>query len=351
MRHPRYAELSAQLFFSKKTEAVHFGSYLVGWLWDPVRIHQSTTNSNGKDRRRPRIEKGRNTFSSHPLFPAGTDLTHYTMTGRKRKRASMLIICGAFLALNQNCGVEVMAFGVPNSGMAGLTIPAGADSATSLHVQIKGYRDEGLERRNTSTARQAALVDSESSRSRGRIRSRVQSFLRSKKNFQSNQVVQEVTDIDAIKCLLGEAQSAAAYTAVIFHAPYCKACKASMPLFENLAKQYSKKAKQTQQKLRIQQRRPESWQTSNVNQAIPMNGSSSSQQLILPTSQQPPSVRFVSVPVTQDNASQLQDRFGVTKFPLAHIYDPIEGLVDERPVLRKLFSGFEERLASVVEEK
>lgn len=59
-------------------------------------------------------------------------------------------------------------------------------------------------------------------------------------------------------------------------------------------------------------------------------------------------MRFLSVPVTQENAEQLQDRFGVTKFPLAHIYDPTEGLVDERPILRKLFSGFEERLASVV---
>jgi len=233
--------------------------------------------------------------------------------------------------------------------MAGFTIPAAADSATPLHVQIEGYRFASLERRNTSTARQAALVDSESTSSRGRIRSKVQSFLRSKKKFQSNQVVQEVTDIDAIKCLLGEAQAAAAYTAVIFHAPYCKACKASMPLFENLAKQYNKKAKQTQRKLQKQQRRPEAWQTSNVNQLSSMNGSS--QQFIVSSPQHPPSVRFVSVPVTQDNASLLQDRFGVNKFPLAHIYDPIEGLVDERPVLRKLFSGFEERLASVVEEQ
>jgi len=139
--------------------------------------------------------------------------------------------------------------------------------------------------------------------------------LRSKKR-KSSGVVEEVKDIDAIKSLLGETRKQAVYTAVIFHAPYCRACKASLPLFEELAKQYNKK-----------------------NKLYDDNKSTQHKQ---------PVVKFLSVPVTQDNSKDLQDQFKVTRFPLAHIYDPFDGLVDERPVLRKLFSGFEERLESVV---
>ncbi len=149
------------------------------------------------------------------------------------------------------------------------------------------------------------------------------SFLQSKK--RKSKVVQEVKDIDSIHSVLGEGQKEAVYTAVIFHAPYCRACKASMPLFEELARQYNEKNRKYTKR---QQKR--SWAD--------------------PSPLKLPVVKFLSVPVTQDNSKELQDQFSVTKFPLVHIYDPIDGLVDERPVLRKLFSSFEKRLESVVVE-
>jgi thiol-disulfide isomerase/thioredoxin len=175
--------------------------------------------------------------------------------------------------------------------------------------------------------RKAALVDtsnlSEPNNDSKGIRDRVNSFLRSKK--KKSKVVQEVKDIESIYTLLGEGQKEAVYTAVIFHAPYCRACKASMPLFEELARQYNKR-NLTYTKLNKKY-------TNRQNQ-----------------NQRHPVVKFLSVPVTQDNSKDLQERFSVTKFPLAHIYDPFGGLVDERPILRKLFPKFEERLESVVVE-
>merc|ERR1712071_312842 len=139
---------------------------------------------------------------------------------------------------------------------------------------------------------------------------------------KKSKVVQEVKDVDSIYSALGEGQKEAVYTAVIFHAPYCRACKASMPLFEELARQYNKRNKKY---TRQQKKQQPSW---------------------LPRKQ--PVVKFLSVPVTQHNSKDLQNEFAVTRFPLAHIYDPVDGLVDERPILRKLFSSFEERLESVV---
>mmetsp|Transcript_9984 Transcript_9984/g.19708 ORF Transcript_9984/g.19708 Transcript_9984/m.19708 type:complete len:371 (+) Transcript_9984:322-1434(+) len=216
--------------------------------------------------------------------------------------------------------------------------------------------------RNRNTARKSSLVDHPSSSASSNsgttgggegIRSRVQSFLRTKNakaTRSSSKFVQEVTDIDAIKRLLSESKGTAAYTAVIFHAPYCKACKASMPLFEKLAKKYTSEAKKQQTRNQWNQQKSSSWLASSK-PALPREDSqqpTTSTTATISGTPHEPSVRFLSVPVTQENAEQLQDRFGVTKFPLAHIYDPTEGLVDERPVLRKLFSGFEERLASVV---
>lgn len=187
-------------------------------------------------------------------------------------------------------------------------------------------------------ARKAALIDtsnlSESTTantntntndSKAGIRDRVNSFLRSKKNKNKSKVVEEVRDVDSFASLLGQE----GYTAVIFHAPYCRACKASMPLFEELARQYNKRQNnQTYNKLNKKY-------TNRHNQS---------------QKKHPVNVKFLSVPVTQDNSKDLQERFAVTKFPLAHIYDPFGGLVDERPVLRKLFPKFEERLESVVVE-
>merc|ERR1712166_1495287 len=131
----------------------------------------------------------------------------------------------------------------------------------------------------------------------------------------------EVKDIDSIRNLLGQGREEDTYTAVIFHAPFCKACKASLPLFEELAKQYSN--------------------NSNSNIGNQKKNEEEQKQII-------PNVKFLSVPVTQDNSKQLQEDFSVTRFPLAHIYDPQRGLIDERPLLKKMFSKFEERLESVV---
>mmetsp|Transcript_6004 Transcript_6004/g.17082 ORF Transcript_6004/g.17082 Transcript_6004/m.17082 type:complete len:289 (+) Transcript_6004:146-1012(+) len=274
------------------------------------------------------------------------------MTGIIRKRASVLF-CSALLLASSGRSyfrLEVMAFGLTTtSRIAVKPIVRRRQTFLYMHIDINRsncsnphcHRHPNECRRNS--ARKAALVDDHSSNTSEGIRSRVQSFLRSKKTSK-NKVVQEVTDIDAIKHLLGESKRAAAYTAVIFHAPYCKACKASMPLFERLAKKYSSKAGK-----KNGMKKNSSWIASK-----PSLEREESQQTPTTTAasmefdQQEPSVRFLSVPVTQENAEELQDRFGVTKFPLAHIYDPMEGLVDERPVLRKLFAGFEERLASVV---
>ena len=248
---------------------------------------------------------------------------------QKRRRTSFLFF--ALLAVAGTSGsLDVNAFGVPAA-----TSTTATTSTSRINLALHMKTDNGAHRKNQGRttngtpsseliARKATLVDSShlSERNAG-IRDRVNSFLRSKK--KKSRVVEEVKDIDSIYSMLGEGQKEAVYTAVIFHAPYCRACKASMPLFEELARQYKKKnRKYTKQ----QQKR--NW--------------------VEPGPRKQPVVKFLSVPVTQDNSKELQDQFSVTRFPLAHIYDPVDGLVDERPVLRKLFSGFEERLESVVVE-
>lgn len=180
--------------------------------------------------------------------------------------------------------------------------------------------------------RKAAMVDSShltdgTSRSNS-IRVRVSNYIRSKK--RKSKVVKEVKDVDSIHKALLENQQEGVYTAIMFHASYCRACKASMPLYEDLARQYKKKGKKDAKKQQ-QQRSNASSTTTSWNRS------------------KQPVVRFLSVPVTQQNSKELRERFSVTQFPLARIYDPLDGLVDERPLLRKLFSGFERRLGSVLE--
>jgi len=252
---------------------------------------------------------------------------------QKRRRTSFLFYATVLALAGLSGGLEVNAFGVTT------TTPTSTRTSSrtiSLHMQSdkksSSYRNAEL------VARKAALIDtsnlSESTTantntntndSKAGIRDRVNSFLRSKKNKNKSKVVEEVRDVDSFASLLGQE----GYTAVIFHAPYCRACKASMPLFEELARQYNKRQNnQTYNKLNKKY-------TNRHNQS---------------QKKHPVNVKFLSVPVTQDNSKDLQERFAVTKFPLAHIYDPFGGLVDERPVLRKLFPKFEERLESVVVE-
>ena len=269
----------------------------------------------------------------------------------KRRRRSVSLVCCALLAVAAGTMGEVAAFGTSSCATPTARIQ------TALHMKPESSSPSSSSSKNSSPtpsyqrskkptratisadliSRKAALVDSshlEPPTSAGKgLRDRVNSFLRSKK--KRSKIVQEVKDIDSIYSVLGEGQKEAVYTAVIFHAPYCRACKASMPLFEALAKQYNRRNK------KYAKQRKSRWGSSNNNNSYLQSSETARKQ---------PVVRFLSVPVTQDNSKELQERFAVTKFPLAHIYDPFEGLIDERPVLRKLFSAFERRLESVVVE-
>mmetsp|Transcript_7547 Transcript_7547/g.11936 ORF Transcript_7547/g.11936 Transcript_7547/m.11936 type:complete len:235 (+) Transcript_7547:104-808(+) len=151
----------------------------------------------------------------------------------------------------------------------------------------------------------AALVTSDPGTMKSpSIRARVRDFFLSQRRKTHKPAVVEVEDVDVLKYMLGREQDDS-YIALMFHAPFCKACQASLPMFERLARKYN----------RGRRKAP---------------------------------VKFLSVSVTQNNSDMLQEAFGVTKFPLARIYHPAEGLIDERPVLKKLFKDFEQRLQSVV---
>jgi thiol-disulfide isomerase/thioredoxin len=84
------------------------------------------------------------------------------------------------------------------------------------------------------------------------------------------------------------------FVAVMFHAKWCKSCKATLPHFYKMAKKY-------------------------------------------------PDVKFVDVPVNESNTQMLRE-LGVKKFPFGHIYDPSRGLVEELPILRQLIPKFEAKL-------
>ena len=107
-------------------------------------------------------------------------------------------------------------------------------------------------------------------------------------------LVQVVQSIEEFKSIVGDEKEN--FVAVMFHAEWCKACKAVAPRFYKLAKKY-------------------------------------------------PTVKFVDVPVTEATSSLLKG-LGVEKFPFGHIYHPSQGLVDERPILRRLIPDFEEKLRS-----
>ncbi|MGK3735866.1 MAG: thiol-disulfide isomerase/thioredoxin [Bacillariaceae sp.] len=239
-------------------------------------------------------------------------MTSTTTSNNQKRRVPFLFY--AFLAVlqqQQSHSVTVAAFG------------------SSLIVQNRRIPTDGSSRSVDIISRNAALVDTNDINPAGNVKkgisSRVNKFLRSKQLKNKNQsVVQEVKDIDSIRNLLGQGRDEDTYTAVIFHAPFCKACRASLPLFEALAKQYSNNS------------------NSNNNNIGSKKKHEEEQKQIIPN------VKFLSVPVTQDNSKQLQEYFAVTRFPLAHIYDPQRGLIDERPVLKKMFPKFEERLESVV---
>ena len=88
------------------------------------------------------------------------------------------------------------------------------------------------------------------------------------------------------------------FVAVMFHAKWCKSCKATLPHFYKMAQKY-------------------------------------------------PNIKFVDMPVNESNAKLLRE-LGVEKFPFGHIYDPSSGLVEELPILRQLIPKFEAKLLSHV---
>ena len=58
-----------------------------------------------------------------------------------------------------------------------------------------------------------------------------------------------------------------------------------------------------------------------------------------------PDVKFVDVPVTNDNAN-LHQGLGVSSLPFGHIYHPSAGLVEELKLTRKFFPEYEQSLHS-----
>lgn len=61
-----------------------------------------------------------------------------------------------------------------------------------------------------------------------------------------------------------------------------------------------------------------------------------------------PSVKFVEVPLTKENA-YLHEGLGVPSLPYGHIYHPDAGLVEERKIKKKEFAEFKQILQTYVE--
>ncbi|KAL3927184.1 MAG: hypothetical protein SGARI_005394, partial [Bacillariaceae sp.] len=135
------------------------------------------------------------------------------------------------------------------------------------------------------------------------IRKRVQDFVSRQKTKSLN--VLEVSDVDMLSYIVQNNDGLGSNSklhCLMFHAPFCKACHASLPLFQRMAKKFGRRKAD---------------------------------------------VQFLSVAVTRENSQLLQEKFGVTKFPTCQIRNQ-DGLIEEQPVLKKLFKQFEERLHSVV---
>ena len=270
-----------------------------------------------------------------------TSTTRSTGTGRnnnsiRRRRMPSILFSVFVAALGGTRSASVAAFGTTASSKAAAaaavrgannavlpTSPGGRSSIIDTHASSSNSMTNVLKTSNPKPSfsssssdiisRKAALVDSTpdgattTQTATKRIRTRIRKIL-SVPSSKRKTAVEEVTDIDAMLHVLRQGRDRGEYTAVMFHAPFCRACKASLPLFEKLARRrrYSNKKK----------------------------GSSR--------------VKFFSVAVTQENSERIKEVFSVTKFPVAHIYDPNRGRVDELPVLRKLFPNFERRLESVL---
>jgi len=104
--------------------------------------------------------------------------------------------------------------------------------------------------------------------------------------------IHEVTTIQDYKTVVADEQDQ--MVCVRFYAPWCRACKAVQHKFRKLAIEY-------------------------------------------------PSVKFVEVPLTKENAF-LHDGLGVPSLPYVHLYHPDVGLVDERSINKKVFGVFRDEI-------
>lgn len=111
-------------------------------------------------------------------------------------------------------------------------------------------------------------------------------------------VVQQVLTMEDYKTIVVDEQDT--MVVVRFFAPWCRACKAVKPLFQQLAKEYS------------------------------------------------PSVKFVEVPLTKHNAF-LHEGLGVPSLPFAHIYHPDVGLVEEMSMNKRTFGEFRHSLETYID--
>ena len=93
---------------------------------------------------------------------------------------------------------------------------------------------------------------------------------------------------------------------VRFFAPWCKSCKAAMPLFKKMVSEHSSSS-------------------SGVDN----------------------NVKFVQVPLTKETA-YIHEGLGVPSVPFGHIYYPKVGLVEEKKINKKVFKEFREALDSYV---
>lgn len=115
-------------------------------------------------------------------------------------------------------------------------------------------------------------------------------------NLQRKKIIQ-VTTLEEYKREVGMEQDR--MVCVRFFSSTCRACKAAEPMFRRLTLEY-------------------------------------------------PSVKFVEVPLLQENAYMLKG-LGVPSFPYVHLYAPEVGLVEEHKINRKVFSEFQTILQQYVD--
>jgi thiol-disulfide isomerase/thioredoxin len=109
--------------------------------------------------------------------------------------------------------------------------------------------------------------------------------------------ITEVTEIQDYKDVVVEEHNQ--LVCVRFYAPWCRACKAIQASFRRLPKKY-------------------------------------------------PNVKFVEVPLTQENA-YLHKGLGIPSLPFAHVYHPEAGLLEERKLNKNVFADFEKVLKTYVD--